>query len=203
MSAAGIENGYLILRAPLLRRQDITAVSFEILLGILYSCSEFVKDFLKEESPSDPNRFQLVELQGFVDIKGGFHAAPLGGTASPALADWVEGVYTNRDRLEEVEEAMFLAWNTMGVFKVRKQKGPNPYGDFRAHFRENGAFFLNCVGNACSLDTMDWWTRGKGEGHDLGCHNLDAPAQQLCLISGLAAMLDIADKEITSKPPAT
>lgn len=204
MNTVGMNDGYLIIRAPLLPKQSTTtAVSMGILLGILKFYPFVLKDHFKEEALADRRYWQLMELESDVTSDANWHSAPLGGVIAPILADWVESVYKNRPRLEEVEEAMWIAWNAMSDFRVKKEKGsPNPYPHFSSRLGEKGSFFLSCLGNACDISTTDWWDRREGSGHDLGCHNLDTPVQQLSLLAGLAALHDIAAGEIDSRSPA-
>ena len=67
---------------------------------------------------------------------------------------------------------------------------------------ENGRFYLRTIGNACDISTLDGEHRQPGEGHELGCHNLDTPIQQLSLLAGLATMHELAQKNIDKRSPA-
>ncbi len=197
---AEIKNRYHFLRMPLNRKHTVLAlaVSIDTLLDVL----ECFPNLFPENHSADEFFFQLFTLEGSVRNEEGWHSAPLGGMASPIFVEWIEKMHLqNIDFSEEVERAMWISWNALATFRVKKQKrGPNPYPEFSMSYGENGKFILSCIGNACDVSTTDWWRRRKGEGHDLDCHNLDTPIQQLSLITGFAKLHDIASKNFDLKP---
>jgi len=204
------EKGYTVLSAPLSNKVLHTAVSVTFLLEILSNLPYTFSSVLNEgasadDFPKDPHRNQLMQLVGFLRRDMTMAAAPLGGAALPIFVDWVQKkIQEQHTHLPEVEEAMWLAWNAMSAkeFKVEKGKGPHPHFHFRARLgEENGAFFLETLGNACDVSTTDWWHRREGEGHDLDCHNLDSPIQQMSLLAGLAKMHDLASADLDPRPP--
>lgn len=61
--------------------------------------------------------------------------------------------------------------------------------------RTNGAFSMNCYGDACDLGIYPDQIYESGslrESVDLGCHNLDNADQQLTLLAGLAKICQLA-----------
>lgn len=202
MRTTRIRSGYVRLKAPLIHAEYATAVSFGVLLGTLSWLHAHAEDLFVKEPAGDPDRLQLMTLECGVVKERSMHAAPLGGWVSPAFADWVDRIHTERSRIPVIEEAMWRAWNAISAYRVRKERGPNPFMGFSSRFGENGSFFLSCLGNACDISTTEWWEREAGMGHELGCHNLDSPIQQLSLLAGLAALHDIADNEIDLRPPS-
>jgi len=197
---AGVEDGYLITEIALKRKNlEAISVSCGVLFGMLMFFPGRCERLLKQEPPTDIRHLQFMCIQNFLRAEGDFHAAPLGGTVSPILTHWVENIKTFPRH--GIAEAMRCTWNAVGPFPIHKQRRETESIHFRARRGENGSFFLSCPGNACDISTVDWWHRKSGEGHDLDCHNLDTPAQQITLLSGLAVMHEMADKDIHPRPP--
>lgn len=59
-----------------------------------------------------------------------------------------------------------------------------------------GGLIVSCPGNGCGINPADWNFR-EGEGYKFSSHNVDTPAEQLTLLAGLAALHDIARREIS------
>ncbi len=60
---------------------------------------------------------------------------------------------------------------------------------------QNGKLTASCPGDACGIYPKNWIDRG-GRGHEFSSHNVDTPAQQLTLLVGLAALHDMARREM-------
>lgn len=58
-----------------------------------------------------------------------------------------------------------------------------------------GGLTASCPGEACGIYPRDWNLR-EGRGYEFSSHNVDTPAQQLTLLVGLAALHDIARREL-------
>lgn len=197
----GLQDGYLVLEAALSREKVVaTAVSMQYLLNTLQHLPMFCKEILATEFTPDYTRRQLMTLECALLRNMNLSAAPLGGVVAPIFTDWVESI-SARGRLLEVEEAMWLTWNALSEYGVGKEKGPNPFPSFSSRVGEKGSFFISCIGNACDVGTYEWWESESGEGHELACHNLDSPLQQLSLLAGLAKMHDLARRDIDQRPP--
>jgi hypothetical protein len=191
--AHGVVNGYQVLTIPLQRKtMDQAAASLMFLLSTLQYLPDFCESILFEPFEPDTNHMQLMVLETQVQHTTTPHSAPLYGAVSPALTEWVARTWANNDNVEHTAQCMCHAWNALSRRDHAKYSG----GRFSARLGENGSFALECVGDACEVLTIDWWTREPGEGHELGCHNLDSPAQQLCLLAGLAGLHDLACKEL-------
>lgn len=153
----------------------------------------------------DPDRQQLLRIQtGLRDGSDGSMAmAPIGGLAYAGLLDWIAMQRTtkNRQRLPVVEEAMWRACNAFRTEKVARRIGPSTFSSFETRLEKNGSFLIQTLGNTCDVSTYEAWHRKTGEAHELGCHNVDSPVQQLSLIAGLAALHDVASKALDTKPP--
>ena len=55
---------------------------------------------------------------------------------------------------------------------------------------------FDCPGNACGIHPTEVDLRYDLGGYEFSCHNVDSPAQQMALIVGLAALHDMARKEM-------
>lgn len=199
---AGRSKEYVILRGALTKNYQAVAISLELLLGNLTFLEDMARDVLGMEAPGDPVLNQFMHLNSAVALEGGLHAAPLGGTVAPVFVDWLDTLRKSRRRLYDVEEVMCTAWNAISTYKIKTEDGPNPFMGFRATLGKNGSLILSVPGNACDVATEDWWNRRDGAGHDLSCHNLDSPLQQLSLIAGLCCLHDLASKDLDSQPPS-
>lgn len=61
---------------------------------------------------------------------------------------------------------------------------------------QNGGLITSCPGEGCGINPAGWNFR-EGKGYEFSSHNVDTPAQQLTLLAGLAALHDIARREIS------
>ena len=67
--------------------------------------------------------------------------------------------------------------------------------EFKAVIHHDGAFHLSVPGNACGIDP-DGSSRIEQEGYGYLPHNVDSTVQQLSILSGLAALNDLARREM-------
>jgi len=66
---------------------------------------------------------------------------------------------------------------------------------FEMRIENNGGLIASCPGDACGIHPENWnFTEGRG--YEFSSHNVDTPMQQLTLLAGLAALHDIARREI-------
>lgn len=88
----------------------------------------------------------------------------------------------------EVVYAMRSVWYAISTPERR------PYADAASGWvRENGAFSLNCFGDACDLSIYpDSYNGENYVSVEFGCHNLDSADQQLTLLAGLAKICELA-----------
>ncbi len=190
LQSAGIGGEYLLLDASITQRSATRlAVSLSLLLRTLR--------WMVDPVLVDHSRLQLMELEGHVRPGEYLQAAPIGGYASFALADWVERTYAVSVYVPEVAEAVWLACRALGVSHLRRQEGmPNPFDPCQCRIGRRGSFFLDTVGNACSVDAVDWEHRREGQGYEIAPHNTDSAAQQFSLYAGLAMLLTLAARDI-------
>lgn len=74
------------------------------------------------------------------------------------------------------------------------------HGSLASHFemriKDKGGLIASCPGEGCGIYPVDWNFR-EGRGYRFTSHNVNNPAQQLTLLAGLAALHDIARREIS------
>jgi hypothetical protein len=130
------------------------------------------------------DRDQLLTL--VLHTGQGLYGGALGGIYSRRLVDWLA---KRSGEIPEMVAAMKSSWEKMfGQEKYRER--------FRASVDYEGGWLnTDCPGNACGLNPSSHGVR-KNEGYQFSCHNTDSPAQQLCLIAGLAALHDLVDREL-------
>ncbi|GMX58553.1 MAG: hypothetical protein MCSN_2070 [Candidatus Microsyncoccus archaeolyticus] len=71
----------------------------------------------------------------------------------------------------------------------------NDYYGFDAYVNKDAWLIINCPGDACGINPEHYYSR-ENEGFRFSCHNIDGPAQQLMLLTGLAVLNEMARKEI-------
>jgi len=141
-------------------------------------------------SPSSriSTRSQLLTVQT-ITVQS-MHGGSLYGMFSIPLVRWLSRLPENT-HLKKVEDAMKAAHNRMLGWRSYNRH------EFRVRLQnEKGGLQMDCPGNACGLHPSDMFHSGFKEGYDFSCHNVDTPMQQLTLIAGLAALCDLARKEI-------
>jgi hypothetical protein len=202
LRACGIEDGYLRLRATFKPRPQALAESLVFLFHTLRYGSYVVDARHETPLPADSRFRQLMEVSTAVIYPPGLSGAPIDGVVAPLLRKWLIREHWHRTQFPEVYEVMRKVWNAMSDFKVRKPRGGRPGYDFTARLGDGGNFVFTSLGNACDIGTYEWWQNGPDSGHDIGCHNVDTPIQQLTLIAGLAALHDLARKDLDILPPS-
>jgi hypothetical protein len=130
---------------------------------------------------------QLLSLQ----MHFGRERAYLGANLSRQFSDYLRGLA--KQELPEVKAAiksvylhMFPGWARFGDFY------------FRTQVLGRGQLTIDIPGNACSLyvDGMDEGLNSYAKPFKLDCHNVDGHHQQLTLLAGLAALCDMARKNL-------
>lgn len=152
------------------------------------------------------NRQQLLYIFG--RCRNDLHGHSLGGWVFPAFGSWLASIgkkasekvssfdieaYQGTRLLPEVEKAMKEAWRAVAPQNLKR------YADeCRAGVHASGRFSLSCFGDACDLSIYPDLAERIDVGHmvQFACHNLDTAPQQLTLLAGLAAMHDLASKEL-------
>lgn len=128
---------------------------------------------------------QLLTIETITER--GMHGGSLGVEISFPLRQWL----TQRagyNSIPEPLQAMMTAYDRMfGLSDFDKYS-------FKIMAHDDGGLIMDCPGNACGIHP-DGHSKREGRGYELSCHNVDSPAQQLTLISGLAALHDRARKE--------
>lgn len=149
------------------------------------------------------NLTQLVSLDTVCGVSG-FYAHGAHGHVFPSMRRWLydyaqrttaepSSLSCNRPLPDSVHDAVWQAWLAL-----------SDESDFREFEKETcsgvvsseGRFLLHCPGNACDLAMYPDHDYGPDSSSGLGCHNLDAAEQQLALIAGLAALHDLASRDL-------
>ena len=142
---------------------------------------------LQADAKSDYHLPQLMTVTTIT--QHGQHGGSLGGRYSKALCGWLASFKTPVS-CAEMEKAMALTYDHMLGLRFGNHHSIHahlPYG--------NGWLNVSCPGDACGLNPSHGSVR-EGEGYQFSCHNTDTAAQQLTLLAGLAALHDLARKEI-------
>jgi hypothetical protein len=135
---------------------------------------------------------QLLTIESYIDKE--WPSAPLGGTYSRVLVEWLATLVSSNSQawvnLMPLQDAMERTW--------RKAQGH--FNDLDrmqiwAMVRKNGWFSINCPGDRTGL-IMENNRYSHIEGSRFYDHNLDTCIQQLTLLSGLGALCDLARKAI-------
>lgn len=144
-----------------------------------------------EEQTNSPNR-QLLTITAVGMLVGRSGGWGLDVKMSPTLCSWLAKKAGSSEMrpIEEVADIMKKAHQHM------YRQGDFPVGEhsFMAYVRTPKALHLACPGNACGLDPEDFGGSPE-KGYELTPHNMDGPLQQLTLLSGVAAVYDLARKE--------
>ena len=161
------------------RWHEVYAISAS--LTILFSIIEYPEIETACQLP------QLLVVQ--TKFGKGSHGGELGGGYGIELCDWLS-IFQPNTEIPEMSDAMKLAYGRMlgrEYFNKRSFKATVAY--------ENGWLNVSCPGDACGLHPSDGFIRA-GDGYRFSSHNVDRPAQQLTLLSGLAALHDRERKEM-------
>lgn len=175
---------------PLIASRDCAlALTLHLLLHAL--------DCRPHEVPGEAaNTRQLITLDTRVDndAPAGYGHA-VGGYVYPDMRRWLSrvGSSDDPDPLKSVRKAMIAATAALNPEQV-KIFAPM----CRARVNEKGRFLLECAGNACDVAIYPDSDHGpdSDEPTRFGCHNLDWAPQQLTLLAGLAALHDLAAREL-------
>lgn len=198
----GVCGSYRVLRAELVRSR---AYRMSEQLSELFSILSAYAALPDSNCAFDAERRQLLRIQmGIRDgTDGSMAIAPIGGIAYAELLDWLALQYTKKGsrRLPKIEEMIWKACNALLTEKLPKRRGPSTFSSIETRIEDNGSFMLQTIGNTSDVSTYEAWNRKAGEQHEIGCHNVDRPIQQLSLLAGLAGLHDIASKELDPRPP--
>ncbi len=126
----------------------------------------------------------------------------LGGSLAHEVAAWLEAYrseettpkYHNGDAPmhPEVVAAMKQTWRA-----TARRSWQEYVDECRGRIMKQGAFVLDCFGNACDVGVYPSEFRTDEPSHSISCHNLDNVEQQLTLLAGLAKICQLA-RENTS-----
>ncbi len=180
------------------------ALTATLLLDALFSAASVVWS----EQQGGANYQQLFHVEAGCGPRGQ-HASPLYGHVYPALILWLvekgkkanqkpshfdREAYNGSPIVPSVQKAMELAWKGVAKKELRRYAGDTYFG-----ITPDGRFSFTCFGNACDVSIYPDQAHGMDPEMmvQFGCHNLDTPAQQITLLAGLAALHDVADKEMS------
>lgn len=138
---------------------------------------------------------QVQQLDLFTVCKmGEVYGHAFGGHVSSSLTRFLLLVAKNTPgegdvpMPQRVIDAMREAWRACSSYET---KFPS---DFRGTITRDGRFMIACPGNACDVAIYPDMVYGDIDeyGAGLSCHNLDTAVQQISLLSGLAALCELA-----------
>lgn len=139
---------------------------------------------LEEKSTASEKQLMTVGLTIEKDLHGGL----LGGQYGVSLVRWLS---ENVGYIPKMVEAMKKTYHQM------YEKNYFDAIDFRACVENSiGWLSVSCPGDACQL-LPSYKGIQPGRGYDFVCHNIDSPIQQLTLLAGLAALYELADKDLS------
>ena len=153
-----------------------------------------------EDQPTS-NRVQPLDLQTSCEYRDAGYGHAIGGYVSAEVITWLRSYAAGKVRRlgiieaapmhPEVISATQAAWYAVSQPNLRK------YASNRAIYgwiREEGAFSINCFGDACDLSIYPDAIGFRWDGYPvtLSCHNLDSANQQLALLAGLAKICQLA-----------
>lgn len=197
LKAEGSKDGYLRLRALCDMKQSRSrnvSEAFSELFSVL-SFAAFTNE-MRNMRYDEANEQLLCVRMGLS------HYAPIGGETSVVLTKWVQQKPVAELASRSITDAVRATWNGYSEFKSRS--GGMSHMDIglllNDKMKAEGGFVLQTIGNACDISPHDWWERMEGHGHELVPHNVDHPMQQLSLLAGLAALVDLARKDIDRSP---
>ncbi len=138
---------------------------------------------------TDEPPFQLFHVDTMAELRENGHGASLGGSFSEPLVRWLRE-FTPEAELADVTVSMRHVWKLTHLTK--SEFGSLDTHNIWACVRAGGKFLANCPGSACGLHPEDMNNRPEPEGYKFSCHNVDTCAQQLTLLTALAALSDMA-----------
>lgn len=156
------------------------SASFTILLTLLST----QKDKTNCELP------QLFEINTITHEDT--HGGSLNGQFSVPLVNWLKRFNHSRE-ISEIKDTMIKTYGHM--FSLSNCFDHTEF-KIQLSSEKSGWIVLCCPGSACSIFPEGF--RDSKKGYKFSCNNVDSPAQQLTLLSGLAALHDLARKEIKS-----
>lgn len=158
--------------------------SLQVLLDALFL------NQLKTDIPT--SEFQLFTISSLSNV--GLHGHSVGGRMSPKAVLFLETFsdsYEKTVHISEIEQVMHQAHKQI-YGEVRDYDAYS----FRCYTR-GGQIVFTCPGNACEIHTDVNRKPLSGLGNEIVCHNLDSSIQQLTLLSGLATLSALFDKQNT------
>ncbi|MDD5569102.1 MAG: hypothetical protein PHG23_01650 [Candidatus Pacebacteria bacterium] len=160
--------------------KPFTAISAT--LEMLTNMAEFFKGIGSAE------KFQLLSFQVRCGKKMGSWS--IGGTYGIDFCNWLSG-FSGHHQFSRAIEAMQKTYRHI----FGKTEHFSWY--FDVYTEDNAWLIISCPGDACSLYPSDYgWAPNKNMGRKFSCHNMDAPMQQLMLLTALAALSDMARETI-------
>lgn len=190
------QEGEVLIRFPLVPEKIMqTALSLHMLLWSI----DVLLVSEEEKKGSMGNRQQFFTISTCCK-RGGVMGHGVFGYVYPVFRQWLVRAAEKGIDLGRVEAALQNTYCSLRAFKSKKEEKRTVHllrHDFRAYITDDGRFFFSCPGNACDLAIYP-----EGSYRDLefpvefSCHNLDTALQQLTLLSGLAALSDLARKDM-------
>lgn len=140
------------------------------------------------------NRTQQLDIDLCTDkFRPDGYGHAVGGYLSHGVTAWLTAyvvqpstdTYPNGDApmLTSVTDAMRATWRRVAGRNLQQF-----IDDCRGRIFREGAFILECFGNACDVGVYPSEFRTDEPSHSISCHNLDTVEQQLTLLAGLAQL---------------
>lgn len=131
---------------------------------------------------------QLISIDTAVERQNN----SLDGTYSIPLVNWL--ISAKPDEVSDIRDAMISVWQ-----KLFGQTVPCDEYEFSVRIHQRGRVSFSCPGeNDCCVYVSGSENLKIGRGVNFFCHNVDTPAQQLTLLTALAALCGKARREIVS-----
>lgn len=120
----------------------------------------------------------------------------VGGQFSVSLVNWLK-TFNPYDEILEIKKATKKVYEYIFFYDDVKIQ----VFDYRAELgNKDGGLVMDCPGHAAGIfPEIHHDYDDKTDGYKFSCDNVDSPAQQLVLLSGLAALHDKARREIKTK----
>ncbi len=131
---------------------------------------------------------QLISINTAVDRQNN----SLDGTYGIPLVNWL--LSANPAEVADIRDVMISVWRKMFGRTV-----PCDEHEFNVRVHQRGRVSFSCPGqNDCCIYVSGSENLKVGRGVNFSCHNVDTPAQQLTLLSALAALCGKARREMVA-----
>ncbi len=186
--AVDLKRNWTAVRCPLEVFADKKAYTHEIGYQVSFCLSRFftLLEARSRSSSEDLGDERISQLIAFPRLAQGVGMGQCGLSCYllPAFNAWL--LRHSGQSFPEIGKKMA---KTFGY----SARGAGGFDQIGALIGKDGRPFIACPGNACDFAVYpDHWDEAGKMPWEMGCHNVDTPHQQLCLLYGLACLLDLA-----------